>query len=266
MQPDPIGLNSANLRRPQTLNRYSYVQNDPVNFVDPSGTNAVFFDCVTFRIVVNDRWENITSCNSTGEWDDDAGNRGGYGNSKGGGLSVQQPSLVDKLLDLARKLANVPAAQRNDCLALVEMIKSLADPENSVIDAVNSLGIVLAGGDVVSQVLQRLNNQNYQAMVEFGNNGFREEFRDTVSPNQVRHFIGALMAGAVLGAKRGLEKMNGREQPGSLDTNLNNVAVPLGAALQEHNSKYGNMSTVHHQERMNKLADEVRDKICAPNS
>jgi len=37
-QPDPYD-GSMNLADPQSLNRYSYVQNDPVNFVDPSGLN-----------------------------------------------------------------------------------------------------------------------------------------------------------------------------------------------------------------------------------
>lgn len=35
-QPDPYG-GSYNLTDPQSFNRYSYAQNDPVNFVDPSG-------------------------------------------------------------------------------------------------------------------------------------------------------------------------------------------------------------------------------------
>jgi RHS repeat-associated protein len=35
-QPDPAG-GSYDMGNPQSLNRYTYVQNDPVNFVDPSG-------------------------------------------------------------------------------------------------------------------------------------------------------------------------------------------------------------------------------------
>jgi hypothetical protein len=38
-QPDPYE-GSYNLTDPQSLNRYAYTQNDPVNFVDPSGLNA----------------------------------------------------------------------------------------------------------------------------------------------------------------------------------------------------------------------------------
>jgi RHS repeat-associated protein len=43
-QPDPYE-GSYNLADPQSLNRYSYVQNDPVNFVDPSGLNMSETTC-----------------------------------------------------------------------------------------------------------------------------------------------------------------------------------------------------------------------------
>ncbi|MGE0104665.1 MAG: RHS repeat-associated core domain-containing protein [Blastocatellales bacterium] len=36
MQPDPIGLEAADTS-PQSLNRYAYVSNDPINFSDPTG-------------------------------------------------------------------------------------------------------------------------------------------------------------------------------------------------------------------------------------
>jgi len=36
MQPDPLGLEAADAS-PQSLNRYAYVSNDPINFSDPSG-------------------------------------------------------------------------------------------------------------------------------------------------------------------------------------------------------------------------------------
>ena len=36
-QPDPSGLGAANQAIPQSLNRYSYVSNDPINFYDPDG-------------------------------------------------------------------------------------------------------------------------------------------------------------------------------------------------------------------------------------
>ena len=37
LQPDPLGVGAANPAKPQSFNRYSYVDNDPVNFTDPEG-------------------------------------------------------------------------------------------------------------------------------------------------------------------------------------------------------------------------------------
>lgn len=37
MQPDPLMLGASDLSNPQSLNLYSYVQNDPINATDPSG-------------------------------------------------------------------------------------------------------------------------------------------------------------------------------------------------------------------------------------
>jgi hypothetical protein len=46
-QPDPYAGN-YDLTNPQSLNRYAYVRNDPVNFVDPSGLDGETFqiDCI----------------------------------------------------------------------------------------------------------------------------------------------------------------------------------------------------------------------------
>ena len=38
MVPDPIGQGAIDKKRPKSLNRYSYTENDPVNFSDPGGT------------------------------------------------------------------------------------------------------------------------------------------------------------------------------------------------------------------------------------
>ena len=46
LQPDPLGVGAANPAKPQSFNRYSYVGNDPVNFVDPSGMFMIPGICV----------------------------------------------------------------------------------------------------------------------------------------------------------------------------------------------------------------------------
>jgi len=44
LTPDPAGLAAAHLFNPQSLNRYAYVMNNPVNAVDPSGLMMVLLD------------------------------------------------------------------------------------------------------------------------------------------------------------------------------------------------------------------------------
>jgi RHS repeat-associated protein len=64
-QPDPYD-GSYNLSNPQSLNRYAYVQNDPVNLVDPTGLNekmcrdsltGEMFPCPDTDIVPISIWE-----------------------------------------------------------------------------------------------------------------------------------------------------------------------------------------------------------------
>jgi RHS repeat-associated protein len=39
LQPDPAGMASVDITNPQTWNRYAYVTNNPMSFIDPSGLN-----------------------------------------------------------------------------------------------------------------------------------------------------------------------------------------------------------------------------------
>jgi RHS repeat-associated protein len=66
-QPDPYG-GSYNLTDPQSFNRYSYVRNDPVNFVDPNGLDP---DCA-------EEFNSTGTCTIGG---------GGGGNDPGGFIS-----------------------------------------------------------------------------------------------------------------------------------------------------------------------------------
>ncbi|HQR33723.1 MAG TPA: RHS repeat-associated core domain-containing protein [Blastocatellia bacterium] len=42
---DPIRLKAIDYKKPQSLNLYSYVRNDPINFVDPAGTLVAPIEC-----------------------------------------------------------------------------------------------------------------------------------------------------------------------------------------------------------------------------
>ncbi|HMG72326.1 MAG TPA: RHS repeat-associated core domain-containing protein, partial [Pyrinomonadaceae bacterium] len=64
-QPDPYE-GSYDFTNPQSLNRYAYVQNDPVNFVDPSGLD-------------------MNMCSAEFSYADCGGDDGFWGNNRGGG-------------------------------------------------------------------------------------------------------------------------------------------------------------------------------------
>lgn len=63
MKADPIGLKAADMKKPESLNLYSYVRNDPVNFVDPSGSKLEFWICENRgSFVWNDHWWTVYAC------------------------------------------------------------------------------------------------------------------------------------------------------------------------------------------------------------
>jgi len=44
MSPDPAGMMAADIGAPQTLNRYSYVLDNPLSFIDPFGLDCVYLN------------------------------------------------------------------------------------------------------------------------------------------------------------------------------------------------------------------------------
>ena len=100
MQPDPLGIGAADLSAPQTLNSYSYVGNDPVNFVDPSGLNLEEpggVTCVRYHY-----YNPATGVGFWGAWScsDGEGNAGGGG---GGNMITQStmrtPSACERFVN-----------------------------------------------------------------------------------------------------------------------------------------------------------------------
>ena len=85
--------------------------------------------------------------------------------------------------------------------------------------------------------------------LRFGSEGFKTSYYEppvtndqgnSIPNNQVRHAVGGLVSGYIYGKDRGLQIMNGREDPTDLlygvpDINLNNQAVPRGAQIAGEN-------------------------------
>jgi RHS repeat-associated protein len=108
MTGDPLGGDTSD---PQTLNRYSYVRNNSLNAVDPSGMNLAW--CEGWRIVRREAengspyftWDvQLGFCLTFGEYIPDEADRGG-GDGGGGG----------QIFDPARTLANKILSRNNDC-------------------------------------------------------------------------------------------------------------------------------------------------------
>lgn len=185
-----------------------------------------------------------------------------------------EPTNTDKLVARARQLLAHP--NRNDCKAMTELIRYAGDLFRHARGAANALGSVLAGGDVARLALRagagRVTgrHETSQPIVDgFGSVGFSTTYQDFHdSPNQVRHFIGGLLAGMSQGPG-GLDTMNGNETDpngtGAADVRLNSVAVPLGTELQLFNTGYIGMETDAERDRMHQLANDVEKRICDPN-
>ncbi|MCA1568077.1 MAG: S8 family serine peptidase [Acidobacteria bacterium] len=116
-QPDPYD-GSYDMSDPQSLNRYAYVQNDPVNFVDPLGLNLAEVRCQNYGWFPTDGHGNptgpqiggdITICVTVGNGD--TGRRGptDVGDGVGGGsgnTENQEPLPFDSCTEFVNYLVN----------------------------------------------------------------------------------------------------------------------------------------------------------------
>jgi RHS repeat-associated protein len=113
-QPDPYG-GSMRIGDPQSFNRYSYVQNDPVNFVDPTG---LFTNCGQNGLPPCPRdnpWEDLPSSSPVplffpietgGEADPGGGGGGGGANHEAGHSEPQNTDLDDVQLETCTEDSN----------------------------------------------------------------------------------------------------------------------------------------------------------------
>jgi RHS repeat-associated protein len=98
VQPDPKGMGAAKQSQPQSLNPYSYVHNDPVNYVDPGGTDAIIWECVLLKKWFDgdsEIWWGLYSCRSYRELSarDPSGNSGGGGEQGGRGSGGSRSNI-----------------------------------------------------------------------------------------------------------------------------------------------------------------------------
>jgi hypothetical protein len=186
-----------------------------------------------------------------------AGPRGGPG-----GAPQQTP--VDQLVNKANALQAQP--NRNDCQSLVALLDYAAQVFPDLTDALNGLSFILTGGTITNHIYAGIRGEaGYRPSprVTFGSVGFLQNLSAGPDDNQVEHFTGGLVAGFVMGADRGLARMNGREIGNGAhevaDRNLNALSLPMGQAIQEHSTlRMGGAQF------LNSVANDVKAKICTP--
>jgi len=95
-QVDPLKMGAANATDPQSLNLYSYVQNMPTDFTDPSGLNMTpFFYPTNCRVVGEARdGSAIYACDIGIHWMDIPDPIGNGGINGGGGRAISNRSTI----------------------------------------------------------------------------------------------------------------------------------------------------------------------------
>ena len=117
--PDPGGIKTAVPSDPSSWNRYAYTEGDPVNFIDPDGTNLVYVGtaCVGDEVLVCSMGYVLTGP-STMENPDGGAPEGGGGRAKG--LSITNFSTS----------GNLAAAVQNTLYALFTDLSEGNDPDS----------------------------------------------------------------------------------------------------------------------------------------
>ena len=99
--PDPY-KGSMNTGDPQSFNRYTYTQNDPTNFVDPSGLNLIAF-CWSYDTYTNDE-HGATTTNHSGCYYMETGGSSNTGLSLPEQINGQAANPLRDAIDLARNV------------------------------------------------------------------------------------------------------------------------------------------------------------------
>jgi RHS repeat-associated protein len=252
-QPDPYD-GSYNITDPQSLNRYAYVQNDPVNFVDPSGLNMAspgtrYGSCTPGSVVCSDAFAGgypflpgfnsfdwVSSSNGENTWHSGSVHVFSYGFSYGSGGEFGGSQQTEQSQD------------PKGCYEFAEEVARIA--------AQHPLDYGFA---------RALWNRFSPATREFGGKDFKPEFRDDTpmgpghtdnSPNQARHYVGGFTAGHLGGETIGRGYANVGEPRNGTPSNradraLNRVSTRHGSSL---NGLFGNSPK--------DIPDLIRKEVC----
>ncbi len=261
MQPDPLSLGAADATNPQSLNLYSYVQNDPMNFVDPTGLNEE-----APLIVIETRepygldpsvwafffrsW--LNSLNPGG------GGIGGGIDFGGGGQ--QKPAPEPHTPDACGDMANIAQEQANKAIR-----DNPGNPKAALSAFDRNFTTLYAGRPATSLFAAGRQWINHGAgwtipEVNRGETGFRAEFRDSDPPppgevvDQTHHFAFYLSMGVNENGSGALwsaaQAHRVRDNRG--DNNLGKLGYDMGYGLRKDPSTLKN------------IGNTIRNGVCDP--
>ncbi|HEY3581096.1 MAG TPA: RHS repeat-associated core domain-containing protein, partial [Pyrinomonadaceae bacterium] len=272
-QPDPSGR-SYKVGDPQSFNRYAYVQNDPVTLVDPLGLDGsdplgppppvptLAPPAGPLSTITTNTWAPYWIRGSSGD-----------------GTEWHTLAVIDRgdlNSGIAGTIELVPqnTAPPTDCQLFVASVAGIAssnsDPDSFMDEMARTF--TAANSSSTDEMRSTANQPVPPGRQTFGpangpNGGFKAQFRD--NSNQVRHFVGGLIAGYRLGYGPALLFMNSREEPNTNGVNnadiaLNAVSTALGANHVVPPRATINPFGLPVNRGFHNLADAIRREICDP--
>ena len=261
--PDPY-KGSMNLGNPQSFNRYSYVENDAVNLVDPSGLQLRYYDvprglgCVVWG-------DGTTHCTQYIDryWYDDGigGGVGGsntgddYGGLGGSGLPAEDDKRgpCERMADRAQEIAD--KLRRKGRISAREILTAFNNEFTSryigqSVDGWRAAGtLAVNGGGTGSADPQELGQSDFLAKFWEGTNA---------GLDQVHHFAAYFSAGITGGSSGYIStSVHLANDDNEGDKELGRAAYALGSALRG-----GEQNITSTFEKLENIGRDIKNSIC----
>jgi RHS repeat-associated protein len=258
LTPDPYrsGGGSGMPINPQSWNRYAYVLNDPVNFVDPFGLQACTWDGAT----------NTLNCPNDGVGTDTGGLGGGPGRTAGQtALPTDPPPLTgpqrNAMLDILRTL--VRQRTETDCDALADYVEAVGQslentPARQAQQQIKVALVALTPNQFPVPLIPGVSGNNAYRALNPGNiaSGFLPQFQDQIpNADQAHHFAAFFQIGFTYGAGTGAAAATWWERLEGTPGNAGDIALGAAAAQIGANVAAGTLA-------VNQVGAEIRNDLC----
>jgi RHS repeat-associated protein len=214
---------------PQSWNRYAYLRNDPVNRVDPDGMSFFSWLVKAFSFIA----KAVTGLpHGPGSGTPPIFDGGPYSSTQALLDSIYHPLGQSRGLIIQNFQSNPRSALQTDCLKFAGMTEQIARAAATAEEFMDKMAstFTAANNSSMWEMYDSSDRATPEDRPDFLDSGFKPEFLD--GSNQVRLFVGGLVAGYRLGTAAADVFIDEREQAGNPDTRLNAVSTNLGSELE----------------------------------